>query len=64
MARGGTTYWFLVLIVIGGLGLLVYGMSLTAGKSLNPPAIIGGLLIIGAIAGLAFKIARLPEPTL
>lgn len=62
MVRAKNPYGFPVLLVIIALGLFVYRMNLTAGKSLNTPAIAGGVLIHLAITVLAVKISLLQQP--
>lgn len=63
MGNDEIVYGFLLLGVIVGLILLVYGMSLTAGKSMNAPAIIGGAVSLGAVGVMALMIARHRHPT-
>lgn len=63
MANDAITYGILVIGVIVGLVLLVYGMSLTAGKAMNLPAIVGGVLALGAVGVMVLKVARLPHPS-
>ena len=63
MANDSITYGILVVGVTLGLALLVYGMSLTAGQSMNTPALVGGLISLGSVGIMVLKVARLPHPT-
>lgn len=35
-----------------GLAVMLYGVTLTAGMSMNTPMILGGLIVLGAIGAM------------
>ena len=63
MANDGAVYGLLVLGVTLGLVLVVWGMNLTAGQSMNAPAIIGGVISLAWVGVMVLKVGRLPHPT-
>jgi hypothetical protein len=35
-----------------GLAVMLYGVTLTAGQSMNTPMIVGGLIVLGAVGAM------------
>lgn len=60
MNSDASLYAGIVLAVTIGLAALVYGMQLSAGQSMNAPAIAGGAVVLAAIGVLVLRVASLP----
>lgn len=51
-----------VVAIAVGLIALVYGMRMSAGQSWNTPSIVGGLIIVAAIAVMSLRIMNIDSP--
>jgi hypothetical protein len=54
--------WASLLALVGGLGIMLYGVELTAGASTNLPMLVGGAIIVVAILLLSWAAMLLDEP--
>lgn len=50
MANESVTFGLTTLITVVGLAIMLYGVSLTSGLELTSYTIIGGVVVVGAIA--------------
>jgi hypothetical protein len=62
MSNESRTFGLSVALTLGGLAVLLYGVSLTSGQSTNLPMIAGGAIIVVAIAILSYGIMDLDAP--
>lgn len=59
MAGDGWFFEAAVLLTVVGLGIMLYGVSLTAGTAVNGPMALGGLVVLGAIGLILVGVLRL-----
>lgn len=59
MASQRTTFGTALALTIGGLAIMLYGVSLNSGAAPNVPVAIGGVVIIAAFAILAAGVITL-----
>ena len=50
MANESVTFGLTTLVTVVGLAIMLYGVSLTSGLSLTTYTILGGVIVVGAIA--------------
>lgn len=54
MVRETTAYVALLLVMIVGMAGILYGMYLSAGQSVNPPSIAGGIILLAGLAMMLY----------
>jgi hypothetical protein len=62
MVNQSRTFGFVVLLTVVGLAVMLYGVTLNNGASLNGPMLAGGGVLVAALAVLVGGIASLDEP--
>ncbi|MFB6311319.1 MAG: hypothetical protein ABEH64_09095 [Salinirussus sp.] len=48
-------------VIVVGVGLLCYGMFLSAGQSVNIPSIAGGVIVLAGLAAMLYVSVRVFE---
>lgn len=61
MATDSAVFGGSTLVVVIGLVIMLYGVTLNAGESMNVPMGVGGIIALAAVAVMALRVARL-EP--
>ncbi len=59
MVNESVTFGLSTLGVIGGLVILLWGVSLNSGQALNAPVVAGGVVVLLAFGLLTTGVARL-----
>lgn len=62
MANESTVFGLSLAGVLAGLGVLIYGVTLTSGEHLNVEMLAGGAIVILAFGLLTAGVARLDAP--
>lgn len=62
MGTGSSTFGLAVALLVGGLLVMLYGVSLTAGESLNTPMLAGGTIVVVAVGVLTYGVLSLEGP--
>jgi len=62
MASDSTVFGLSFAGVIAGLGVLIYGVTLTNGEHLNSLMLAGGVIVLLAFGLLTAGVARMDEP--
>jgi len=61
MVNESFTFGLATVLLLGGLAVMLFGVSLNAGQALNAPLIAGGIVIVAAIGILSAGILGLDE---
>lgn len=61
MANQSGTFGLATLLVVAGLLVMLYGVSLNNGTAFNTPMVAGGVVVAAAIGLLVWAVSRL-EP--
>ena len=62
MASERTFLGVLTLVMVVGLAIMLYGVFLTSGQSVNTPMIVGGVVVLIPFAWMVYWTAGLEEP--
>jgi cytochrome c biogenesis protein CcdA len=62
MANESTMFGLSLVGVLAGLGVLIYGVTLTNGEELNEIMLAGGVIVLAAFGLFTLGVARLDEP--
>lgn len=62
MVNDSVGFGALLVGVAIGLVIMIYGVTLTAGQSVNAPTIVGGAISLGAVFLMTLRIFRLETP--
>jgi hypothetical protein len=62
MVNESRTFGVVVLLTLGGLGVMLWGVSLNSGMALNTPIIAGGLVLVVATGVFTAGINSIAEP--
>jgi hypothetical protein len=62
MDEDSRTFGLSMALTLGGLAILLYGVSLTSGQAANVPMIAGGAIIVVAIGILSAGVMNLDAP--
>lgn len=62
MANERRFLWAMTLVLSVGLAIMLYGVLLTAGQSVNTPMIVGGVVVLLPFALLVYWTASIREP--
>lgn len=62
MGTGSSTFGLAVALLVGGLLVMLYGVTLNAGESLNTPMLAGGAIVVVAVGVLTYGVMSLEGP--
>lgn len=62
MADESTVFGVSLVGVLAGLGVLIYGVTLTNGEELNEIMLAGGIVVLAAFGLFTLGVAQLDEP--
>lgn len=61
MVNESTTFGLSTLVTAVGLAIMLYGVTVTAGESLHPSMVLGGVIVLAAISLQTAGLMRLED---